>query len=65
VFTEYTPEFAHGMKFFGTVLEKQQKEVGRSIDFPKGMVRMIRVTPTKIVYFHNNRGIANAHWTAE
>ena len=65
VFTEDTPDFAHGMKFFGPVLEKQSQEVGRSIDFPKGMVRMIRVTPKKMVYFHNNRGIANAHWSAE
>ncbi len=65
VFTEDTPEFAHGMKFFGPVLKKQSQEVGRTMDFPKGMVRMIRVTPIKIVYFHNNRGIANAHWSAE
>jgi hypothetical protein len=57
--------FSHGMKFFRPVLEKQAEEVCRNMDFPKGMVRMIRITPTKMVYFHNNRGIANAHWSAE
>ena len=65
VFTEDTPEFAHGMKLFSPILQQQEKEVGFSIDLPKGTVRMIRVTPTKIVYHHNNKGIANAHWEAE
>lgn len=27
---------------------------------PKGLMRMIRVTPTKIIYNHNKKGIANA-----
>jgi len=58
-------EFADGMKLFSPILQQQEKEVGFSIDLPKGTVRMIRVTPTKIVYHHNNRGIANAHWEAE
>ena len=26
---------------------------------------MIQVIPTKIVYYHNNKGISNAHWEAE
>ena len=61
-FTEDTPEFAHGMKLFGPILKQQEKEVGFTIELPRGTVRMIRVTPTKIVYNHNNKGIANAHW---
>jgi len=65
VFTEDTPEFADGMKLFSPILQQQEKEVGFSIDLPKGTVRMIRVSPTKIVYHHNNKGIANAHWEAE
>ena len=65
VFTEDTPEFTHGMKLFSPILQQQEKEVGFSIDLPKGTVRMIRVTPTKIVYHHNNRGIANAYWEAK
>ena len=65
IFTEDTPEFAHGMKLFKPILKEQEKEVGFSIDLPKGTVRMIRITPAKIVYHHNNKGIANAHWEAQ
>ena len=64
VFTENAPEFAHGMKLFKPILREQEQEVGFPIELPKGTVRMIRVTPTKIVYHHNNKGIANAHWEA-
>ena len=53
------------MKLFKPILREQEKEVGFSIELPKGTVRMIKVTPTKIVYHHNNKGIANAHWEAE
>jgi len=62
VFAEDTPEFAHGMKLFSPTLRTQEKEVGFPIELPKGTVRMIRVTPTKIVYNHNSKGIANEHW---
>jgi uncharacterized protein YhbP (UPF0306 family) len=65
VFTEDTPEFAHGMKLFKPILREQEKEVGFQIELPKGTVRMIRVTPTRIVYHHNNKGIANVHWEAQ
>lgn len=36
--------------------------MGEPIQMPKGMIRLIRVTPTKMTYFHQNKGIANAHW---
>ncbi|MBW2184172.1 MAG: hypothetical protein JRF49_09955 [Deltaproteobacteria bacterium] len=49
------------MKFFGPIIKEQAKETGTPIDLPKGTTRMIRVTPTKIVYSHINKGIANAH----
>jgi len=65
VFTEDTPEFAYGMKFFGPILKEQAKEIGGPLNLPKGTTRMIRVTPTKIVYSHINKGIANAHWEAQ
>jgi len=65
VFTEETREFAHGMKFFGSIFKQQERERGGSIELPKGTTRMIRVTPTKMVYHHNNKGIANAHWESE
>lgn len=65
VFTEDTQEFAHGMKLFSHIIKDMEKEIGTPIETPKGMLRMIRVTPTKIVYCHNNKGIANAHWVAD
>ena len=65
VFAEDSSEFAHGMKFFSPIIKEQAKETGAPIDLPKGTTRMIRVTPTKIVYSHINKGIANAHWEAD
>ena len=47
------------------LIDEQEQEVGFSIELPKGTVRMIRITATKIVYHHNNKGIANAHGEAQ
>jgi len=65
VFTEETPEFAHGMKLFSPILKDMEAAIGTPIEMPKGLMRMIRVTPTRIVYNHNKNGIANAHWKAD
>jgi len=65
VFTEDTPEFVHGMKLFSHIIKDMEKEMDTSIEMPKGLLRMIRVTPTKIVYCHNIKGISNAHWKAK
>jgi nitroimidazol reductase NimA-like FMN-containing flavoprotein (pyridoxamine 5'-phosphate oxidase superfamily) len=65
VFTEEDREFAHAMKFFSPIFKKFEKEIGMSIEFPKGMLRIIRVTPTKMVYYYNKKGISNAHWEAK
>jgi hypothetical protein len=62
VFTEETPEFAQGMKLFSPILKDMEKAIGAPIEMPKGLMRMIRVIPTKMVYTHNKKGIANAHW---
>lgn len=62
VFTEETDEFAHGAKLFSRFFKNLEKESGKAIEFPKGLMRMIRVTPTKMVYHHNRKGIKNAHW---
>ena len=64
IFTEDTREFAHAMKLMRPAFEDVERETGGPLEFPKGMVRIIRVTPTKMVYYHNNRGIFNAHWEA-
>jgi hypothetical protein len=53
------------MKLFSPILNDMKKEVGGSLEIPKGILRMIRVTPTKMVYHHNNKGIKNAHWETE
>ncbi len=65
VFTQDAPEFAHGMKVFSSILEEMQKAIGDTpIVLPKH-IRLIRVTPKKMVYCHNHKGISNAHWTAQ
>jgi len=53
------------MKLFKPIFEKYEKETGISLTFPKGMLRIIRVTPTKMVYYYNKKGITNAHWDAD
>ena len=65
VFTEDTPEFAHGMKLFSHIIKEMEKAIGVPVQLPKGLLRMIRVTPTKIIYCHNVKGIAYAHWQAK
>ena len=64
VFTGDTPEFAHAMNLFKPLLEDFEKQIGGPIKFPPGMMRIIRVTPTRMVYYHYNKGIANARWEA-
>ena len=65
VFTENTEEFSYAMKLFRPLFDDFEKQIGGPIKFPPGMMRMIRVTPTKMVYYHYNKGLANAHWEAE
>ena len=64
VFAEGTPEFTKGMQPFSPILKDLAETRGEPVQVPKGMVRVIRVTPTRMVYSHNNRGIVNAHWEA-
>jgi hypothetical protein len=40
------------------------KDTDDPVEPPKGLLRVIRVTPTKMVYHYNIRGIKNAHWQA-
>lgn len=65
VFTEDTPEFAYALKLFKPLLDDFERRTGAPVVFPPGMVRVIRVTPLKIVYYHYRRGIARACWEAE
>lgn len=65
VFEDDTPEFAYALKLFDPILKAMGEEMGSPVQIPKGILRVIRVTPTKMVYHHNSRGIKNAHWNAE
>lgn len=65
VFTEETSEFAKGMQLFSPILKDLEETLGEPVQMPKGLMRLIRVTPTKMVYSHNNKGIVNAHWEVE
>lgn len=65
VFTDDTPEFAKGLELFSPFLQDIEKTIGEPVKMPKGKMRLIRVTPTKITYYHYNKGIAYAKWEAE
>jgi uncharacterized pyridoxamine 5'-phosphate oxidase family protein len=65
VFTEEDKEFAHSMELFKPMFKDFEKQIGISIEFPKGILRIIRATPTKMVYYHNRKGISNVHWKAD
>jgi hypothetical protein len=64
VFTDDTPEFAYALKLFSPILKAMGDDMGGSVQIPKGILRVIRVTPTRMVYNHNSKGIKNAHWAA-
>jgi len=64
VFTDDTPEFAQGMEVISDIIKEMKDAAGGSIEIPKGLVKMIRVTPTKMVYHHNAKGIKHALWEA-
>jgi uncharacterized protein YhbP (UPF0306 family) len=64
IFAEDTPEFAHAMKLFKPLFDDFEKQTGSPVVFPPGMVRVIRVTPVSMIYFHYMRGIAAATWQA-
>lgn len=64
VFSDDTPEFAKGLELFKPMLDEIEQLTGKPPQLPPGVMRLIRVTPTRIVYFHYNKGIGNAVWEA-
>jgi hypothetical protein len=50
------------MKIFRPVLKDMEEALGVPVEIPKGLLRMIRVTPTKMVYHHTVKGIKHALW---
>ena len=65
VFTEDTKEFSYAMKLFKPLFEDFEQQIAGPIEFPPGMMRIIRITPNKMVYYHYNKGIANACWEVQ
>ena len=48
---------------FKPILEEMAKAVGATIDMlPRDILRLVRVTPTKMVYHHTMKGIKHALW---
>ena len=64
IFTDDTPEFAKGLELFKPFLADIEKMTGKPAKLPPGIMKLIRVTPLKMIYFHYNRGIGNALWEA-
>lgn len=65
VFTDDTPEFAYTIKLFDPIIKSMAKAMDSPVEIPQGILRTIRVTPTKMVYHHNNNGVKNAYWVAD
>jgi len=65
IFADDTPEFAEAVKLFKPMIEEIKELTGGApAQMPPGIMRLIRITPTKMVYFHYNKGIGNAVWEA-
>lgn len=64
VFGDDSAEFQRAFPLFNPLLEDFEQRTGVPAEFPPGMVRIIRVQPRRMVYFHYRRGIAHAVWEA-
>lgn len=64
IFTEDQTEFSHALKLFKPMLDDFEQRTGAPVVFPPGMVRVIRITPFHMVYFHYMKGIAHECWNA-
>ena len=65
LFTEDQHEFTDALKLFKPMLDDFEKRTGAPVVFPPGMVRVIRITPLRMVYFHYMKGIAHECWASE
>lgn len=64
VFADGGPEFEKGIKLFKTIFEQMAQAMGMTSEcpLPRDLLRLIRVTPTKMVYHHTMKGIKHALW---
>jgi nitroimidazol reductase NimA-like FMN-containing flavoprotein (pyridoxamine 5'-phosphate oxidase superfamily) len=66
IFNDESKEFTHALELFKPIIQSMEKSMGgEPLKIPKGILRVIRVTPSKMVYHHNSNGIKNAYWTAD
>ena len=65
VFTDDTPEYSRALKLFKPMLDDFEQRTGSPVVLPPGMVRVIRITPQRMVYFHYMKGIAHECWDAQ
>jgi nitroimidazol reductase NimA-like FMN-containing flavoprotein (pyridoxamine 5'-phosphate oxidase superfamily) len=65
IFDDSTKEFAYALELFKPIIATMVEDAGgKPLEIPKGAITLIRVTPKKMVYHHNRKGIKNAHWSA-
>jgi len=62
VFTEDQHEFTHALKLFKPMLDDFEQRTGTPIVLPPGMMRVIRITPLHMAYFHYMKGISHECW---
>jgi uncharacterized pyridoxamine 5'-phosphate oxidase family protein len=64
VFKDGDPEFEDGIKLFKTIFEEMAQALGKGSEMilPRNILRVIRITPTRIVYHHTMKGIKHARW---
>lgn len=64
VFGDDSEVFQKAFPLFQPLIDDFEQRTGAPAEFPPGMVRIIRVQPHRMVYFHYYRGIAHALWEA-
>lgn len=64
VFDDETPEFARGIEIIAPILRDMERAAGGPVKIPRGILRLIRVIPARMVYHHTGRGIKHAVWEA-
>jgi hypothetical protein len=65
VYDDESPEFAGGLEIIRPIIADIEKATGRAFTFPKGILRLIRVRPVRMVYHHTIKGIKHAVWEAQ
>lgn len=65
VFTDETDEYQQAIELFRPLIEDFEQRTDEPVQFPPGMMRIIRVRPHRMVYFHYRKGIAHVVWEKE